>query len=191
MSNETAELIANYSKEAGLSEEQMDLADSEILYTLFGLQTLAVAINNISRLSNKSVEELSKLKSSLENNIFNKHKELGSIKEDVFVIAPENKEGALKQLDQKVTDNQNVATLVPEVPPANLPMIEKGEVAHDVPRIQPTTNPPSPEATEGQDDQPFDLAQGKQPTTEKLKPSVPVPDYKYPNGKDPYREPMN
>lgn len=72
MSNETTELIENLLKEAGLSEEQNVSADTEILYALYGLQPLAVAIANIANLSNKNVDDFSKLKSNLENNIFNK-----------------------------------------------------------------------------------------------------------------------
>ena len=51
---------------------------------------------------------------------------------------------------------------VPETSPANLPMVEKGEVAHEVPHVE-------------------------QPTIIPASPKVPV-DYSYPEGKDPYRE---
>ena len=74
---------------------------------------------------------------------------------------------------------------VPEIIPPNLPVVEpdfaqgsvmvkKGEVAHDIAHIEPTTN-------------------NLQPTTDNIKPEkpkMPVPDYRYPNGKDPYREPL-
>ena len=72
MDNETTELIGHYLIEAGLSEDQLDSADSEILYALFGLQTLAETIANIAKFSNKNVNDLSKLKNNLENNIFSK-----------------------------------------------------------------------------------------------------------------------
>ncbi|KKT14414.1 MAG: hypothetical protein UW83_C0035G0003 [Parcubacteria group bacterium GW2011_GWD1_44_9] len=54
-----------------------------------------------------------------------------------------------------------------EIPPTILPMVEKGEVAHDVKPMQPARQ---------------DLA-GSQP-------KVSLPDYRYPDGKDPYREPL-
>lgn len=71
---------------------------------------------------------------------------------------------------------------VPEIPPTNLPMVEKNEVAHDVVHIEPTTNPSTP------------LGASKQPTTNQEQPKseqskVSVPDYRYPGGADPYREP--
>lgn len=70
MSNETTELIENYLKEAGLSEEQSISADSEILYAMYGLQTLSEAIDNIAKSSGKNINDLSKLKTDLDNNIF-------------------------------------------------------------------------------------------------------------------------
>ena len=70
MSNETTELIENYLKEADLSEEQSTDADSEILYAMYGLQTLSGAIENIAKLSGKNINDLSKLKTDLDNNIF-------------------------------------------------------------------------------------------------------------------------
>ncbi len=72
MENETTDLIENYLKESGLSEEQSNLADSEILYAMLGLQPLIDAISNIAKLSNKNINDFSKLKIDLENNIFSK-----------------------------------------------------------------------------------------------------------------------
>src|SRR3989344_3670927 len=72
MSNETTELITNYLKEIGLTPEQENLADSEILYAMFDLQTLSNAIENIAKISNKNINDLSKLKDNLKSNIFSK-----------------------------------------------------------------------------------------------------------------------
>lgn len=74
MDSETAELITNYLKETGLTPEQSNSADSEILYAMYGLQTLSEAIANIAKLNNKNINNLSKLKTNLENNIFSKIK---------------------------------------------------------------------------------------------------------------------
>ncbi|MDO8589881.1 MAG: hypothetical protein Q7R69_01240 [bacterium] len=78
-------------------------------------------------------------------------------------------ERVFKVIVNKVNESgpasQNAATNVPEIPPANLPMIEKGEVVHDA----------APTVT-------------KEIKIEKSK--VSLPDYRYPNGKDPYREPL-
>ncbi len=72
MDNETTDLISNYINQSGLVGDQANLADSEILYAMYGLQTLAIAIENISKISGKSMSDLSKLKTNLENNIFSK-----------------------------------------------------------------------------------------------------------------------
>lgn len=69
MSNETTELIENYLKETGLSEDQSISADSEILYAMYGLQTLSEAVENIAKLSGKNINDLVKLKKDLDNNI--------------------------------------------------------------------------------------------------------------------------
>lgn len=196
MSNDTTELISIFLNGAGLSEERANLADSEILYAMYGIQTLATAIANIAELSNRDVSSLSKLKTNLENDIFSKYKELGVVTEKfvpqerpqepdkAVVITQENKEEALEDLSRRVIGNQIVPPSVPEVPPSNLPMIEKGEVVHDVPHVeQPATSPvipPTPPAP-------------VTPTTPNVKteqPKVPVPDYRYAGGKDPYREPI-
>lgn len=71
MDNETTELISGYLKESNLTGEQIDLADTEILCALFGLQTLSEAINNIA-ISNGNPQSFSTLKTNLEENIFSK-----------------------------------------------------------------------------------------------------------------------
>ncbi|MEQ1500089.1 MAG: hypothetical protein ABL917_01800 [Parcubacteria group bacterium] len=71
LNNETSELIDGYLKDAGLSEEYLDLADSEILYAMCDLQSLNDSVSNIAKLSGKNINELSNLKIDLENNIFN------------------------------------------------------------------------------------------------------------------------
>ena len=154
MSNETTEFITNALKEVGLSEEHQNLADSEILYTFFCLQSLDDTINNISKISGKNTNDLSKLKSTIQDNILDKYKI------DTKEFIETNK------------SNPIAPTSVPEIPPANLPMVEEGEVAHTVPHVeQPVTTTNSPQIKPEQT-------------------KVPLPDYRYPNGKDPYREPL-
>ena len=162
MSSETTELISSALKGTGLDDEQANFADSEILYAMFCLQSLDDAISNIAKLSSKDVASLSKLKTNLENNIFNKYKEFGV------------------KIEKPVTP-----TLTPATPPTNLPMVEKGEVVHDarlnngsvgqVPHVeQPVNTPVTPPA----------------PQVKPEQPKVSVPDYRYESGKDPYREPL-
>src|SRR3990167_6282992 len=153
MSNETTELISATLKEAGLNEEQENLADSEILYAMFCLQSLDDAINNIAKLSNKNPDDLSKIRSAVQNNILNKYK-IG--------------------IKDFINTNKNTKTPVPDtkapaIPPTNLPMVEKGEVVHEVPHVE----TPNPSISLGASNQS----------------KVSLPDYRYPGGQDPYREP--
>ena len=60
----------------------------------------------------------------------------------------------------------------PETVPSNLPMIEEGEVAHDVAHVEPTIQP------------------ARQDLAGSEKEKVNLPDYRYEVGKDPYREPL-
>ena len=161
MDNETMDLIANALEEAGLNEEQAALADSEILDAMYCLQSLDDAINNIAKLSNKNPNDLSKIRLVIQDNILNKYK-----------------------IDIKdfIETNKTSKISTPEIPPANLPMVEEGEVAHEVPHVESTINPPPPKATEGQSNQ--------QSTINQEQAKVSLPDYRYEGGKDPYREPL-
>ncbi len=69
---EISEIINNILQNEGLNEEQIDLADSEILYTMYGLQSLRDAIINIGKISGRSVENLTHLRNNLENQVFSK-----------------------------------------------------------------------------------------------------------------------
>lgn len=72
MDPENSEFIENALKKSGLNDDQSNLADSEILYSMYGLQSFSDAMNNISKISNKNIIELSQLKDDLEENIFKK-----------------------------------------------------------------------------------------------------------------------
>lgn len=150
MSNETTELITTLLKEIILSDEQINLADSEILYSMFCLQSLDDAINNIAKLSNKNVNDLDKIKSTLQSEIFSKYE----IDIDNFI---------------KSNQNETANVSVPEIAPNNLPMVEEGEVVHSVPHVETKTETPQPTIREDK---------------------VSLPDYRYQDGKDPYREPL-
>lgn len=62
-------------------------------------------------------------------------------------------------------ENPTTSAIVPEIAPNNLPMVEEGEVAHTVPHVE-------------------------QPETKSEPVKVSLPDYRYTEGKDPYREQM-
>ncbi len=135
MSNEITDLTDKILRESGLSEEQVNSADSEILYALYGLQTLDTAVSNIGKLSGK---DTTKLKGELQENIFSKYPESGK---------------------------PGVAN--------DLPMVEPGETAHEVPHVEPA-KPPEPSVRKAEN------------------PKVAAPTIRdsYPGGTDPYREPL-
>ena len=163
MDNETTEFITNALKEIGLNEEQANLADSEILYAMYCLQGLTETIDNVAKLSGKSVNDLSKLKSKLQDQIFSKY----TIERGEFIQA--NK----AELEKNVTPTTGVTpatTNIKQNITPNLPMIEEGEVAHNV----------APATSEVR-------SMEKEVGEEKSK--IPLPDYRY-DGKDPYREPL-
>jgi hypothetical protein len=70
---EVSDLIENYINETSeISKDNQELADSEVLWSLLGLQTLDSAINNIAQKENKLPTDFSALKSNLENSVFSK-----------------------------------------------------------------------------------------------------------------------
>ena len=94
-------------------------------------------------------------------------------------IADDVKSKILSKIPEKILRDQenrvNIQAVklsnIPEILPTNLPMVEKGEVVHEVPHESPARQ---------------DLAGSG---LEKPK-MASVPDYRYEKGKDPYREPL-
>lgn len=78
----------------------------------------------------------------------------------------------LKESDneQNNPEQQFKSDNLPEIALDNLPMVEEGEVAHEVPHIE----------------SPMNNTEEAEIKTEEKKPDL--PDYRYPDGKDPYRE---
>lgn len=72
MSNEVTEIIEKLLENAKLSDKQNIDADAQILYAMYGLQTLSQAINNIAEICGKNIEYFSKLKNDLGRDIFSK-----------------------------------------------------------------------------------------------------------------------
>lgn len=207
-SNETTEFISTNLVEAGLSGEQADMADSEILYAMYGLQSLDSAINNIAKINSKKPGELTDLTAKLQYKIFSKIKfdkpiEESSVEksDDQVIITQDNKEEALEHLDKMVAENkqtqaqdlgQSSISNLPQMIHNSLPMIEPGEVVHDVPHVEieapeikapqtptpPITPAPAPV-----------VAPAPAPATKKVVPPAPSSN-RYPEGFDPYREPI-
>lgn len=187
MSNEVTNLITITLEESGLNEEEANLADSEILCAMSCLQSLDDAIDNIAKLANKNPNDLDKLKSTIQENILSKYN---------------------LDINKLIEENRASQSTALEIPPINLPMVEEGEVAHDalpltpersdggqVPHIAPTPSPePAPTPIAETITQPLDYARDKQPPApsaeQEPRIQTPLPDYRYPDGKDPYREPL-
>ena len=74
--SDTLDNISVFLEKNNINNEKADLADSEILYAMYGLQTLSEAIENIARISGKSVGELSNLKDNLQKDVFDKIREI-------------------------------------------------------------------------------------------------------------------
>jgi hypothetical protein len=90
MDPETNEIIEVSLQEAGLNETQLTEAYSEILYSMYGLQTLAETMANIAKLSNKNINDLTKLRTNLEDNIFSKIKNTNNIYSPETNAEPQN-----------------------------------------------------------------------------------------------------
>jgi hypothetical protein len=202
--NETMDLIANALKEVVLNEEQANLADSQILYAMYCLQSLDDAIKNIAELSGKTVDDFSKLKSTLENDIFSKYK----INIDDFIESNKSLEPQTSPEVTKTTVTQDLIE-AKEIHP----MIEEGEVVHDALMQHTTNNKQLTTEDGGSNASRNDLqlttdnqqvpTNNTQPTTDNSQemvgsiPMQPTTNDKqpkpntYPGGIDPYREPLS
>ena len=186
---DTTDLISSEIEKAGIMGDAADSADSEIIYAMFSLQTLDKAIENIAASTQKPIESLNPLKESLNKEIFSKLSELNSeaalVPEGPVIITPETKDEALKQLSQVSIKKDEAA---PETAPKseNLPMVEAGEAAHDVPHVE--TSPIAEKVAQAKAPEPQTPITPAPRAPEK--PKLSTPDYRYPGGKDPYREPI-
>jgi hypothetical protein len=176
MDTDTTELIEKYLKEVGLSEEQSNMADSEILYAMFGLQTLSVAIENIAKLSNKSIDSLSGLKAKLSNSVFN------HIPQRTEVNPRETPQSNIGISFEKIILNQAKA-----MQPAR-PADEAGRVtSYGVRDTKTEDRDKRYEIRDTRGNIPGNLPVEKE-VTPISKPQISVPNY---SGNDPYREPTN
>lgn len=118
MDPETTDLIERILSEHGLSEDQSNLADSEILYAMYGLQNLDVAVRNIAQITGKSETEIDKLKIKLLDNIFSKidkFKIIGGETVDIFEVT-----SIVNQISQKYGLNQQQQDIILQIIKDNL-----------------------------------------------------------------------
>jgi hypothetical protein len=153
MDNETTELISSFFDEIGFSEEQSNDADLEILFTMYGMQTLSEAINSIANLSGKNAEQLAGLKVKLEDNIF---KNIDKLKNEPVISETQQVEEIEPKLETPTQPQNNVGNSFEQIilnqakamrpaAPANLPTAdieEKPKAIHNyVPGADPYREP--------------------------------------------------
>jgi hypothetical protein len=123
-----------------------------------------------------------------EGYIDNLMQEMGIDENLATTIAEEVNEKIFKTISQKTEELEGQNTIptqpsVPEIAPEIHPIIEEGEVAHDV-RNQPTTHNEQPTTEVSQE-------KSQTPVPAKVIENAPKPENaKYPGGVDPYREPL-
>lgn len=121
---------------------QIVAVERETMFVIYGFEDEKNYLSNIMREANLDETVATAITTALNERILK-------------VII--NKARESKSIPPKTSAN------IPEIPPINLPMVEKGETVHDVPQIE-------PKALSGS--------------------KAPLPDYRYHDGKDPYREPL-
>lgn len=141
-------LVQEIGKANALDTEQIVSLEQETMLVVYGFENPDDYVLNIVREVGVSEEVAYTITGSVADKIF---------------------ESILKKSEESEKPVTPVAAPVsiPTTPPANLPMVEKGEVAHDVPHVE----QPKPEVKPEQ-------------------PKVSLPDYRYEGGQDPYREPL-
>lgn len=103
--------------------------------------------------------------------IANITREVGISEEQALKIAEAVVEKIFEPISQKAGEGGG----------GDLPMVEEGEKVHEVPHVE---TAPQPQPQPSQPTQPATQA-GPEP-----KVKTPLPDYRYPDGADPYREPI-
>ncbi|MDP3763909.1 MAG: hypothetical protein Q8Q92_04730 [bacterium] len=139
-------LVQEIGKQNNLSPEKIESLEQETMFIIYGFENPVDYPTNIIRELNISEKMAYAIVESVTNKIFDP------------ILNKSN------EYEKGVTP-----VFTPETPPTNLPMVEKGEVAHTV------------------DSKQYTVDREKQ-ATEKVK--VSLPDYRYEGGKDPYREPL-
>ncbi len=130
--NITAEIAKKYS----LSQTQADVLTSSVLLVLIGLdapETFMKSMTSELGISKLLADQIIK---DLESRVFNyaiNFIEKRGMKAPAEQPKTEtsSKQEPVKSAPEVVAKKETVATKIPEIKPQNLPMVEKGEVAHD------------------------------------------------------------
>ncbi len=153
-------LVQEIGKTNALDAEQIVSLEQEIMFIIYAFEPPTNFIANIAREVGVSEDAASTIAESVADKIFDP-------------ILQKSEE--LEKLNEKKSEPVITPTSVPEIPPSNLPMVEKGEVVHDVPHAEQPDTGPKPKIP-------------IQPVAKPEQAKVSLPDYRYPGGQDPYRE---
>lgn len=137
-------LVQEIGKENNLNNEQMALLEEGTMLIIYGFEDPTGYSDNLVKAI--GIGEITAGK--IFNSVWDR------------IMAP---------ISKKANEMENK---IPEIPPINLPMLEKGEAAHDITPMAPAVR-------------------SKEYEVVKEKSKIPLPDYRYEGGKDPYREPIN
>jgi hypothetical protein len=189
LSSDTSELITQVFNNSGIGKVFSTEADSEMLYAMYGLQTLESAVENISKLSGKTASDLSKMLSEFKSKIFDKLNELKKVQPlSQAVLAEET----LKSIPEQKPETQEIAPTVvvekdkPDAarPSINLIMPEPEEKLLEAPK--PEASPVTLAPSQPVENKPANIVEEK---LREVAASAPQRVVAYPDGKDPYREP--
>lgn len=119
MDSETTDLISGYLSKLNITEDQRDLVDSEILYTMYNLQKNSEMMDNIIKITGKDPRDLAELRKNLDANIFGEIKKLNLTfgKSNILEILDEitkkyslseDKKNTLKSICKEIIDDIGV-----------------------------------------------------------------------------------
>lgn len=150
-----------------MSLEQVEIVERETMFILYGFEPAESYVANLMREAQIDEAVATAIAESVDEKIF-KAIELQ------LEITPEAKPAP-------------TPAPTPNLPQAihnSLPMVEEGEVVHDVPHVE--TKAPEVKAPQP----PIPPPTTPTPVPEPKKPATPTPNTHYEQGKDPYREPI-
>jgi hypothetical protein len=177
------ERVKNIAAREGLEEEKSARLETEVMLVLYGFLPAESFQENLKVKVGIDNLQAIRIEEAVAQEIFeeieeNYQKTLETVKNnEPIIITTENKEEALEELSRRGEINkQNIVPSKPAGAHANLPMVEEGEVAHEVPHVEKVNN---------------ELGIKNNDINQEEKPKIAqVPNYSYPAGKDPYKEPL-
>ena len=164
-----------------LSPEQAENFERETMFILYRFDDPKSYIDNLKRETKLDEEIIENMAGEVAEKILKPIGEMVNLsKENPIIITKETKGEALKELEVRRINAENVSS-TPNAIHNNLPIVEEGEKVHDAPSINSGQVPP----LKVEEVKPSPQVKAPEPGF-----SAPVPKYGYPEGIDPYREPL-